>query len=272
MKFKYLALSLNFLFLRCESLHQNDSSLSECCRPPILIDNAVEKLCIKECKSNDDHCITDCYVKKTSMIFNGTVNGIDYMQMYRYGDHRENQDIQSIDQTLRSCKLSVDGALNQNLLKYFHCINEFYIKFCASPIETPECKKKVFVAKVNCSERHSWISCCKNTPGIQKFLMVLDNGYLITEHSECSSEFSSMARDRCMLYKRMSLRNETLKLRNEILMKIEKNSSDGLSKLFSNYTQLSRKWQEVINATVKACLSQNTGLILNLIFLTFQYL
>lgn len=273
MKSNYLTFLLTLLILSCESLHQNISSLSGCCHLPVFVDDSVERSCIKECKSNGDHCVAECYVTKTRMVVNGTVDYSKVSKMYGITIPRKFRFGFCIFDALKSCKLRVEGDLNQNLLKYFNCINELYIKNCSSPINTPECRKKVFAAKLNCLEKHSWVSCCKNLPEVWEFLGPRDMSYL-ADH-DCSLEFSNEARKRCFGDTLKSVEDESLKLKNEVLMKIVKNNLDGLSEFFKNYTQLSKKWHDVIDTTVKACLSQNRGLIWTIsgfnFFKYFQY-
>lgn len=120
----------------CASWPSGLKTLSECCEIPVHNNKEVENTCENYCAFKKDFggehmdCVLNCYVNRTRILTRKEkINAISVVSLYEKNDFTGHW-TEVINRGIASCNYESIGALKENLVKYFNCIDDYLAENC----------------------------------------------------------------------------------------------------------------------------------------------
>lgn len=253
---------LNFLFvvfcsgeqINCDSWPTNLKPIRDCCKVPNYVDENFESKCLTKCAGKGEECLLKCYIDKTKIVANGTINKAAVKKTYESLMSNDNRFwLFAITQALDKCQYDSTGMLTQNILKFYDCINDYLGNNCKDFVSSQECEavfEHIEQCKIECSSKNAWDECCRDPPPL--FLHEIFDK-CSPKPPTCTSEFPESIEKKCV-------EDEETKCILQIVHSKLEGKPEKITDFLVTNSNNSVKWREPIKKVANVCGSKMKGL------------
>lgn len=128
----------------CETFLANKTAIQKCCAIPESSDVPTQTNCYSSCstapRDKFDKCLMECYLSVTRIldIDHRILNKEVVKKIYNANAHNINW-LKIIDEGVERCNFVSAEDIDQSLLKFYNCVNDYLTENCASFFENPFC-------------------------------------------------------------------------------------------------------------------------------------
>jgi hypothetical protein len=224
--------------------------LRECCARPGRRDRDTQDECREMCeskKNSTNECQLDCYINKTHLIKNGTIDKSAAFSIFHLT--QEYPYFKFYQEGTDKCKFESEGSLEQRLVKFYNCIDNFVVENCLEFDYTDECriteefydKCKLKNENYNCS---NWLQRLQPTHCCETPQLIFGN-----LSTRCRFECSKKKFSREKLFKC----HENCVYFESGIIHDGKISYDAVKQILANSTLKPDLWKPVIEKGVEDC-------------------
>lgn len=180
-------------------------TMRECCMVPNHSNLMLESMCkqLVSVKRQDEQYerAVECYVNMANLIKNGTINKAAAIRVYENNAMHDAEWSVQIRKGVDVCSFDSSGSLEQNLLKFYNCVDDFLGENCVNVLPTPECEpvqefyENCKNIQPNCT---AWPGNLANPESCCKMPHLLSNDFNSKCHIECQrKELFSQRQTEC---------------------------------------------------------------------------
>lgn len=127
----------------CETFLANKTALQACCLLPENIDVLIQQNCYKSCSSSAprdqlDSCALECYLSVTGLYDKQVFSKPVAKRIYNFNSQNINW-IKLIEEAVDRCDFVPGDSVEQSVLKFYNCADDYLTENCASFLQNPNC-------------------------------------------------------------------------------------------------------------------------------------
>lgn len=126
----------------CNTWPSKLKTVAECCNIPGHGNDALQNLCYSRYAHSNDHqedTIMSCYVNMTGIIKDGAINKNSVRRIYNANNYQNKMWMKIIADGVETCEFESSGSLNEDIVKYYNCVDDYLADHCQTYLDDDEC-------------------------------------------------------------------------------------------------------------------------------------